>query len=245
MKKFIQKIFNNFGYVIKKVDSITFENSKKGHFIAGDINTRYKDWDQSYNLPELDTLIDIGVGVNGTEELYNCFKNAKLVLIDPLDIAKDYANRLSKKRKVIFIQTALGREDDIEKNLNIQKGLGRSSFLEFGQIIKHNSNITAIKKIKIQKLNTILRDMQKLGRIGIKIDVEGFELDVIIGSTETLKNAKFVIAEVRHNYESLEGVYKLHEFMNVMSKNNYTLTKILTAKPFIADLCFQPNNELF
>ena len=117
--------------------------------------------------------------------------------------------------------------------------------MEFGQIIKHKSNITAIKKIKIQKLDTILRNIQKLGRIGIKIDVEGFELDVIIGATETLKNAKFVIAEVRHNYESLKGVYKLHEFMNAMSKNNYTLTKILTAKPLIADLCFQPNNELF
>ena len=75
--------------------------------------------------------------------------------------------------------------------------------------------------------------------------LRGFELDVILGSTETFKNTKFVIAEVRHNYESLKGVYKLHEFMNIMSKNNFTLTKILSAKPLIADLCFQPNNELF
>jgi len=32
--------------------------------------------------------------------------------------------------------------------------------------------------------------------------------------------------------------------MNAMNKNNFTLSKILTAKPFIADLCFQPNNDL-
>ena len=29
--------------------------------------------------------------------------------------------------------------------------------------------------------------------------------------------------------------------MVLMTKNNFVLTKILTAKPFIADLCFQPN----
>ena len=123
--------------------------------------------------------------------------------------------------------------------------MGLSSFLEFGPIIAHNNNCTDIKKLKIQKLDTILNDKQKLGRIGIKIDVEGFELDVILGATETLKYTKFVIAEVRHNYESLKGVYKLHEFMNIMNKNNFTLSKILTAKSAIADLCFQSNNELF
>jgi len=246
MKKFIQKIFNSFGYYIRKVDNIAYEKLReKGHFITGKPESRYQDWEQSYNLPEVDTLIDIGVGDNGTEWLYPCFKSAELILIDPIDEAKDYANKLSKKRKVTFIQTALGREDNIEKNMNIQKELGMSSFLEFGQIIEHKSSIKSVKKFKIQKLDTILKDTQKLGRIGIKIDVEGFELDVILGATETLKNTKFVIAEVRHNHESLKGVYKLHEFMNSMSKNNFTLTKILTAKPAIADLCFQSNNELF
>ena len=77
MKKFIQKIFNNFGYVIKKVDSITFENSKKGRYIAGDINTRYKDWDQSYNLPEIDTLIDIYNNENSEQKKYTLILNVK------------------------------------------------------------------------------------------------------------------------------------------------------------------------
>ena len=44
----------------------------------------YIDWQQLDRLPEIDTLIDIGVGVHGTEDLYNRFKNAKLILIDPI-----------------------------------------------------------------------------------------------------------------------------------------------------------------
>ena len=96
--------------------------------------------------------------------------------------------------------------------------------------------------MKIKKLDTIIKDKESLGRIGIKIDTEGYELDVILGSTETLKFSQFVIAEVRHNHESLKGVYKLQEFINLMDKNNFTLSIIFTAKPFIADLCFQPKN---
>ena len=146
----------------------------------------YVDWKQLSKLPRIDTLIDIGVGPNGTEDLYNHFTNAKLILIDPIDEAKEYAKKISKTRNVEFFQNALG----------------------------------------------------------IKVDTEGFELDVMLGASEILKYTKFVIAEVRHNHESLQGVYKLHEFMKVMSDNKFVLTTILTAKPFIADLCFQPLNEL-
>ena len=36
----------------------------------------YIDWQQMESLPEIDTLIDIGVGPQGTEDLYRVFKNA-------------------------------------------------------------------------------------------------------------------------------------------------------------------------
>ena len=127
--------------------------------------------------------------------------------------------------------------------MKLQKERGFSSFLEISPI-NMEDDYTEIKKLKISKLDTLLNDKNKLGRIGIKIDVEGYELEVVLGAIETLKFTKFVIAEVRHNKESLKGVYKLHEFMNVMNKNNFTLSKILTANPFIADLCFQSNDEL-
>ena len=54
----------------------------------------YIDWQQIESLPSIDTLIDIGVGPNGTENLYRVFKNANLILIDPIDEVKEYANKL-------------------------------------------------------------------------------------------------------------------------------------------------------
>ncbi|MDC0951332.1 FkbM family methyltransferase, partial [Candidatus Pelagibacter sp.] len=186
----------------------------------------YIDWQQLDRLPEIDTLIDIGVGVHGTEDLYNRFKNAKLILIDPIDEAKEYAHKLSKKREVNFFQNALGRKDGIEKEMKLQKDKGFSSFLEISEINMKDDYVEK-RKLIIKKLDTIIDKKEELGKIGIKIDTEGFELDVILGATETLKHSKFVIAEVRHNHESLKEVYKLQEFMDLMSKNNFSLSMIL------------------
>ena len=199
----------------------------------------YIDWQQLSKLPEIDTLIDIGVGVNGTEDIYNRFPNAKLLLIDLLDEAKEYAEKLARYRDVNFFHNALGREDEVEKEIKLQQVRDFTSLLEISEI-NRTDDYTDKKKIKINKLDTILKNKQSLGRIGIKIDVEGSELDVVLGAEETLKYTNFVIAEVRHNHESLNGVYKLHEFINLMTKNKFVLTIIFTAKPFIADLCFEP-----
>ena len=38
----------------------------------------YVDWQQLESLPEIDTLIDIGVGKEGTEHLYRVFKMPSL-----------------------------------------------------------------------------------------------------------------------------------------------------------------------
>lgn len=203
----------------------------------------FVDWSQLKKLPEIDTLIDIGVGPNGTPDLYDRFPEAKLVLIDPLDEAKDFALNNLKNRDYTFFQTALGMVDGLESIINVQKELGSSSILKVSNI-NYIDNSNDKRLITINKLDTILKETKELKRIGIKIDVEGFELDVIKGGEETLKNASFVLAEVRHNHESFEGVYGLSEFIFNMQKNNFILTMILTAKPFIADLCFQPINKI-
>ena len=127
----------------------------------------------------------------------------QLILIDPLDDAKDYAEKLSKKRNVNFIKTALGKEDGIKKEIKIQKDRGKTSLLEISDI-NMKDDFTEVKKIEINTLDTVLNNKEHLGKIGIKIDVEGYELEVILGAKETLKNTQFVIAEVRHNHESLK-----------------------------------------
>ena len=70
--------------------------------------------------------------------------------------------------------------------------------------------------------------------------MEGYELEVLKGAKKTLTKTKFVIVEARHNHITFKNQYKLSDLMKLMEKNRFVLTNIFTAKPFIADLCFQP-----
>lgn len=210
----------------------------------------YDDWDQIKKLPDIDTLVDIGVGDIGTENLYTRFKEKGLILIDPLKEAADYAEHNLCDRKYKFFQTAVGQEKG-EIRLNVEIGsrkgggtqLGRSSILSITDLNDEGSLIEP-RNIPIDTLDNILLGEKDLGRIGIKIDTEGYELEVIKGAENTLDKTKFVIVETRHNHISFEGCYKLHQFMEIMRCNNFQLTMILSAKPLIADLVFQPISDL-
>jgi len=200
------------------------------------------DWSQLDKLPEIDTLIDIGVGPMGTPDLYKRFSLAKLLLVDPLDETETYVKKNLISREVIFHKCGVGKEAD-EAIIHVQEEIGSSSILKVADI-NYESDPLDKRKIQIKTLDSITNSEKNLGKLGIKIDTEGFELNIILGATETLKSAEFVLAEVRHNHESFEGVYKLHEFINAMHDNGFVLSMIITAKPFIADLCFQPRKSL-
>ena len=201
----------------------------------------YIDWKQLNRLPEIDTLIDIGVGADGTPDLYERFNDKALVLIDPLEEAEIFFNKHMSDHNALFFKTALGDKTD-NVTINVEDEIGRSTILNVTDINFENDPVDR-PVISIKKLDDVV-DNLKLGNIGIKIDTEGYELKIIRGANKTLKNTKFVIAEVRHNHESFDGVYKLHEFVREMQENGFLLSMILTAKPFIADLCFERLNEL-
>ena len=200
------------------------------------------DWSQLDKLPEIDTLIDIGVGPMGTPDLYKRFPSAKLLLIDPLDETENYIDKYLLSREVMFHKSGVGKEAG-EAMINVQEEIGSSSILKVADI-NYESDPLDKRKIQIKTLDFITNSETNLGKLGVKIDTEGFELNVILGATETLKSAEFVLAEVRHNHESFQGVYKLYEFINAMHDNGFVLSMIITAKPFIADLCFQPRKSL-
>lgn len=202
----------------------------------------YIDWNQLDRLPKIDTLVDIGVGPMGTPDLYSRFDSEKLLLIDPLDETQSYIDNNLSNREVMFHKCGVGAISE-EVVINVEQEIGRSSILEVADI-NYEGEPQDKRKIRIKTLDSITALENNLGKIGIKIDTEGYELNIIKGANETLKSTEFVLAEVRHNHESFQGVYKLHEFIDEMHKNDFILSMIITAKPFIADLCFQPKRNL-
>ena len=207
----------------------------------------YIDWAQLEDLPEIDTLVDVGVGTEGTPELYERFTKARIILIDPLVESSVVLNSKLHHRKAIFVRAAAGKTEG-QQIINIEDNLARSTFLSVTPI-NFEGNPVEQRPVKIRTLDEIIEEVQNshfgsCGNLGIKIDTEGFELDVVMGAIKTLQSAKFVIAEVRHNHTTFKNGYKMQEFNKEMSRQGYVLTKIITAKPFIADLCYQPLADL-
>ncbi len=202
----------------------------------------YIDWDQLKKLPPIDTFVDVGVGPNGSPELYKLFKDSKLILIDPLSESEDYIKKELSQRDLSYYKVAVG-DSKSKLKINVEQELGRSTLLNVTDINFEGDNIDQ-REIDVMELDHLIEQENNLGKIGIKIDTEGYELKVIKGATKTLKSTSFVLAETRHNHETFEGMYKLHEFVDIMHQNNFLLSMIVTAKPFIADLVFQPKSDL-
>ena len=66
-------------------------------------------------------------------------------------------------------------------SLNVEKSIGRSTLMN---VTKKNFEGKPISKIKvnIKKLDTVIKDSKTKGFYGIKIDVEGYELEVLKGA---------------------------------------------------------------
>tara|TARA_B100000945_G_C20343230_1_gene578482 strand:+ start:295 stop:936 length:642 start_codon:yes stop_codon:yes gene_type:complete len=197
----------------------------------------YVDWDQISSLPKIDNFVDIGVG-EGSPVLWGKYKKKRIICIDPLEKSEKITHKLLKNKKYSFHRCAVGAKED-KKILNVEKSIGRSTLMN---VTKKNFEGKPISKIKvnIKKLDTVIKDSKTKGFYGIKIDVEGYELEVLKGAKKTLTKTKFVIVEARHNHITFKNQYKLSDLMKLMEKNRFVLTNIFTAKPFIADLCFQP-----
>jgi hypothetical protein len=86
--------------------------------------------------------------------------------------------------------------------------------------------------VPIQKLDDFKPEWEKYSRILLKIDVQGFELAVLKGATETLKNCAYVYVECSEMelyvgqalYRDVAGFLEQHRFKQ-QSRYNETLAK--------------------
>ena len=142
------------------------------------------------------TICDIGASsIDKTEFIDELFNNtnSKLIGFEPNE---EEFNKLEKNNpRKTFYDYAIG--DGSEKYLNICKGVGMSSFLEPDMDYLNNfhwfdefSKIVKKKKIKTKKLNDIKEKIDLL-----KIDVQGYEYEIIQHGKEKIKNSLVIQLE--------------------------------------------------
>lgn len=193
-----------------------------------------------------DAVIDVGVD-DGTPWLYQACPDAKLILIDPLQESRERAAKSVQGRDVAFHTVALGTEHG-QKSLHVpetEKGTGHAmaSLLDRKDALAKSFTDIAMRQVDVVPLDEIARAYP--GRLGLKIDTEGFEGPVLEGAAETLKRCMFVILEMSVT-QRFEGVSPPSHLVQMLSAAGLELRDILAiadgphkrAKPRHMDVLF-------
>lgn len=138
IKRIVHNLLGRLGYQIIRTDP-TSKNKKYGP-IPG-----YHRLDK---LPPLSTVIDIGVGHQGSPFLYTRFTDADFISIDPLQEAEEAVQEKLGSNSSRFIRAAVGRtQQSIE--LKVSQTPSRTSLLER---TKHDSHSRSTETRRAQIL---------------------------------------------------------------------------------------------
>ncbi len=212
MKKMIQNLISSFGYKIEKIAT-----SKNHDFSIKGLQ----------NLGEINTIIDVGVN-QGTPSLYKAFENCNIVLVDPLlDYNKEVIRGIEKQYKNVFLipKGAGGKKETLNFNIN-KTSLGRSSMLKRTSVTESKNPQYETIQVKIDRLDVMIKELNLPGPYGIKIDTEGYEMNVLNGSVNLFNDTKFIITETSMA-KRFEDSYFFEDLISFMGDNNFRAYDIL------------------
>jgi len=190
------------------------------------------------------TVIDIGVG-KGTPELYRAFPDAFLVLVEPLQEFAAAARRVLARRAGVLAQVALGRVKE-SRTIYIQSRWTERSSLYARTAVERNEDCARSRTVPVTTLDGLDDEHGFAAPIGLKIDAEGGELDIICGAAGVLRKTDFVIAEV-NVMKRFEGSYTFAEFIAAMDGAGFGVADVLdigrlqTSEVMYLDLVFVRN----
>jgi FkbM family methyltransferase len=144
------------------------------------------------------TVYDIGVG-NGTPWLYDAFSDAKLVLVEPLEVFRPRIEEIIRRTGATCHFTALGKEAG-QARFRIPSITATSSSL-FGRseefrLLEQGTQRDIGERFIDVPIATLDSIAVETGPCVVKIDVEGAELGVIAGGHATLARAELVLLEI-------------------------------------------------
>jgi FkbM family methyltransferase len=167
-----------------------------------------------------DYLIDIGANRgNFTDHFFRSTKSNRALLIEPIpNLANSLRTKYKDNKNVTIIEKALS--DDKRKSLfYVANNDGQSSSLsDIGErhlIASPDTNIVNSFELESQTLDNITSNIN-YEKIFLKIDVQGHELAVLKGATESLKKVIAIHIEVsnQHLYDNDTLGFNVWSFLN-------------------------------
>jgi len=168
---------------------------------------------------KIKTVLDIGSNTGQfAEKILTILKGIDLYCFEPITSCYEELKRnLGSNKRVKFFNFALGNENG-DQTINLNEYSPSSSILEMNKIHKEAFTYTEktyTEKIEIKKLDDILGDLILTKPLLIKIDVQGFEMEVLKGGFGTINQADIIIIETTFEelYKSQPLFHEIYTFL--------------------------------
>jgi FkbM family methyltransferase len=183
--------------------------------------------------------VDVGAG-RGTPQLYGAFRKSYHVLVEPLKEHESGLQNILKQYDGEYFLTAVGSTNR-KATIAVEPERIHKSSLQERTAVSSTSDPAEKREVPVITLDTLMEEHNLQPPFGLKIDTEGFELEVIEGATAFLRNTQFVIAEVSVAKRFVGG-YSFPEFTEAMIRNGFFLWDIMNpgGKRFV-DAVFLPS----
>tara|TARA_B100001093_G_C26822361_1_gene1012436 strand:- start:290 stop:1000 length:711 start_codon:yes stop_codon:yes gene_type:complete len=149
---------------------------------------------------KINTLLDIGANAGQYASLMRDFGyKGKIISFEPLKNAFEELKKASlTDNKWLINNYALGNENKISM-INIAGNSWSSSILNMlpsHENVAPESKYVSQEKIEIKKLDSVFNSFCRNDNVMMKIDVQGFEKNVLEGATESLDHIKIIQLEM-------------------------------------------------
>jgi len=191
LKKIIKKVFSKLGLEIKRKNKV--KGNTEIHYSAEDVYRLL--WLIDYKI---NTIIDVGANEGQfARKIISIFPKAKVYCFEPLpEVFEKLRHNFMDNRNVALFNFGLGQINN-EMPIYSNEFSPSSSLLEMLDLHKTNFDFaisTEKVQIKIKRLDDIF-EIPPHGPLLVKIDVQGYEENVLKGGENIIKLADVIIIE--------------------------------------------------
>ncbi len=217
IKDYIKQVGRSLGVEIRGFNISISDYARLKHFL---------------NYYQIDLVFDVGANVGQyATSLRELGYNRKIVSFEPLSTAHAQLQQISNKDLLwqIADRMAIGDRDD-EITINIASNSVSSSILPMVDLHLNAAPASAYiaqETVKLSKIDTIAHQyLQGNQNIFLKVDVQGFEQQVLAGAVQTFPQIQGIQLEMSLA-PLYEGELVMQDMLALMQQHNYSLHSVI------------------
>ena len=210
--------------------SIFYEEYFKNFEAKTTLNTEYNLIAKEFFEKEIECILDVGANIGYQSSFYNKFFGNKIQIhsFEPHPIIYYFLEKnLSSFDNIKLYNFALGNENKEDYMSIPNYEIHRLSNLGVMSIGQHSNNFKT--KILIKKLDLLPISFQQFKAIYIKIDVEGYEENVLKGMSNFLNSNLHLYLKIEIN-KNFNNVAKINSTINFIEKLNFKFFTVKNGK---------------